>query len=67
MLTLSVSSFDRPWVTAATIPADPDAVLDGLEVAGSDLTVRGVPFREAVSLAYERLITAAEAEALESG
>ena len=46
-------------------PADPDAVLDGLEVL--DLTVAGVPFREAVSLAYERLITAAEAEVQESG
>ena len=46
-------------------PADPAAVLDGLEVL--DLTVKGVPFREAVSLAYERLITAAEAEVQESG
>ncbi|MGI8984155.1 MAG: SWIM zinc finger family protein [Acidimicrobiales bacterium] len=46
-------------------PAHPDAVLDGLEVL--DVPVAGVPFREAVSHAYERLVTAAEAEALESG
>lgn len=35
-------------------PAHPDAVLDGLEVL--DVTVAGVPFREAVHLAYDRLI-----------
>ena len=39
-------------------PAHPDAVLDGLEVL--DLTVGGVPFREALSLAYARLAIAAE-------
>jgi uncharacterized Zn finger protein len=40
-------------------PADlahPDAVLDGLEVL--DVNVRGVPFRDAVRLAYDRLIAA---------
>ena len=35
--------------------ADPDAVLDGPEVL--DATVAGVPFREAVRLAYDRLIS----------
>ena len=40
-------------------PAHPDAVLDGLEVL--DLTVAGVPFGEAVALAYDRLITPGEA------
>jgi hypothetical protein len=44
-------------------PADPahaDAVLDGLEVL--DVTVAGVPFREAVHLAYDRLIAAGAIE-----
>jgi len=40
-------------------PARPDAVLDGLEVL--DVTVAGGPFREAVSLAYARLVDAGEA------
>ncbi len=38
-------------------PAHPDAVLDGLEAL--DLTFAGVPFREAVSHAYVRLVDAA--------
>ncbi|MGI8807898.1 MAG: SWIM zinc finger family protein [Acidimicrobiales bacterium] len=46
-------------------PAHPDAVLDGLEVL--DLTVGGLPFREALSLAYGRLITAGEAEGQDGG
>jgi len=46
-------------------PARPDVVLDGLEVL--DLTFAGVPFREALSLAYGRLITAGEAEAQAGG
>jgi hypothetical protein len=41
-------------------PAHPDAVLDGLEVL--DLTVAGVPFREAVAPVYDRLITPGEAD-----
>lgn len=46
-------------------PARPDAVLDGLEVL--DLTLAGVPFREALSLAYGRLVTAGEAEVRAAG
>ena len=37
-------------------PARPDAVLDGLEVL--NVTVAGVAFRDAVRLAYDRLIAA---------
>jgi len=50
---------DLPLPAGEVQPADParaDAVLDGLEVL--DVTVAGVPFREAVRLAYERLIAA---------
>jgi len=59
---------DLPPPAADVQPADPtrpDAVLDGLEVL--DLTLAGVPFREALSLAYGRLITAGEAEAQDGG
>ncbi|MDQ3642639.1 MAG: hypothetical protein M3450_14515 [Actinomycetota bacterium] len=41
------------------------AVLDGLEVL--DVTVAGVPFREAVRPAYDRLIAARGADAQDSG
>lgn len=50
---------DLPPPAGDVQPADPahaDAVLDGLEVL--DVTVAGVPFREALRLAYDRLITA---------
>lgn len=50
---------DLPPAASAVQPADPahaGAVLDGLEVL--DVTVAGVPFREAVGIVYERLITA---------
>ena len=49
---------DLPPPASDVQPADPahaDAVLDGLEVL--DVTVSGVPFREAVRVAYDRLIT----------
>jgi len=59
---------DLPPPAGDVQPADaahPDAVLDGLDLL--DLTVAGVPFRQALSLAYERLITAAEADVQDSG
>jgi uncharacterized Zn finger protein len=52
-------SGDLPPPVDDVQPADPahaDAVLDGLEVL--DVTVGGAPFREAVRLAYDRLIIA---------
>jgi uncharacterized Zn finger protein len=50
---------DLPPPAGDVHPADPvhaDAVLDGLEVL--DVTVGGGPFRDAIRLAYDRLITA---------
>ncbi len=46
-------------------PARPDAVLDGLEVL--DLTLAGVAFREALSVAYGRLCAAGETEVQAAG
>ena len=54
---------DLPLPAADVQPADPDhpdAVLDGLEVL--NVNVAGVAFREAVRLAYDRLVTTGAAE-----
>ena len=51
---------DLPPAAGEVQPADPahaDAVLDGLEVL--DVTVAGVPLREAVRVVYDRLIAGA--------
>jgi len=51
---------DLPPVPGEMQPADPahaDAVLDGLKVL--DVTIAGVPFREAVRVVYDRLIAGA--------
>ena len=54
---------DLPPPAGEVEPADPahaDAVLDGLELL--DVNVGGIPFREAVRLAYDRLIAAGAIE-----
>jgi uncharacterized Zn finger protein len=59
---------DLPPPASAVQPADPahaDALLDGLEVL--DVTVAGIPFREAVRLAYGQLIAAGAIEVQRPG